>query len=67
MPFKVAMLRGYHHPRSRSQKESSMARRKHHKRKSFRGQKSKFTAAAKACKGKKIGAFRACMRSKLKK
>ena len=30
-------------------------------------QKAKFRAAAKACKGKKIGAFRACMRAKLKK
>jgi len=30
-------------------------------------QKAKFRAAAKACKGKKIAAFRACMRSKLKK
>lgn len=29
-------------------------------------QKSKFKKAAKACKGKKIRAFRACMRSKLK-
>jgi hypothetical protein len=31
------------------------------------GQKSKFRAAAKACKGKKIVAFRACMKTKLKK
>ena len=31
------------------------------------GQKSKFKAAAKECKGKKIGAFRACMKAKLKK
>lgn len=30
-------------------------------------QKAKFKAAAKACKGKKITAFRACMRAKLKK
>ena len=30
-------------------------------------QKAKFRAAAKSCKGKKIGAFRACMKSKLKK
>jgi len=30
-------------------------------------QKAKFRKAAKACKGKKIGAFRACMKSKLKK
>ena len=29
--------------------------------------KAKFKAAAKACKGRKIRAFRACMRSKLKK
>jgi len=30
-------------------------------------QKTKFRKAAKACKGKKITAFRACMKSKLKK
>jgi len=30
-------------------------------------QKAKFRKAAKACKGKKIGAFRACMRAKLRK
>jgi len=30
-------------------------------------QKARFRAAAKSCKGKKIAAFRACMRSKLKK
>jgi len=30
-------------------------------------QKAKFKAAAKSCKGKKIGAFRACMKTKLKK
>ncbi len=30
-------------------------------------QKAKFRAAAKSCKGKKIAAFRACMRAKLKK
>lgn len=30
-------------------------------------QKSKFRAAAKACKGRKRMAFRACMRAKLKK
>lgn len=29
--------------------------------------KAKFKAAAKACKGQKIRAFRACMRKKLKK
>ena len=30
-------------------------------------QRAKFRSAAKACKGKKITAFRACMRKKLKK
>jgi len=30
-------------------------------------QKARFKAAAKSCKGKKIGAFRACMKMKLKK
>jgi len=30
-------------------------------------QKAKFRKAAKACKGKKLPAFRACMRSKLRK
>ena len=30
-------------------------------------QKAKFRAAAKKCKGKKIGAFRACMKTALKK
>jgi len=30
------------------------------------GQKARFRAAAKSCKGKKIGAFRACMKKKLK-
>jgi len=30
-------------------------------------QKAKFRKAAKACKGKKIAAFRACMSKKLKK
>lgn len=29
-------------------------------------QRARFKAAAKACKGKKIGAFRACMRQKLR-
>ncbi len=30
-------------------------------------QKARFRAAAKSCKGKKIGAFRACMKAKLRK
>jgi len=30
-------------------------------------QRAKFKAAAKSCKGKKLPAFRACMRAKLKK
>jgi len=30
-------------------------------------QKAKFRAAAKACKGRKRAAFRACMRTRLKK
>lgn len=30
-------------------------------------QKNKFRAAAKACKGRKRGAFRACMSQKLRK
>ena len=30
-------------------------------------QRAKFRAAAKSCKGKKITAFRACMKKKLKK
>jgi len=30
-------------------------------------QKARFKKAARACKGKKIRAFRACMRKKLKK
>ena len=30
-------------------------------------QRAKFKAAAKSCKGKKIQAFRSCMRAKLKK
>jgi len=37
------------------------------RRKGRSGQKARFRAAAKACKGKKIGAFRACMKSKLKR
>lgn len=40
------------------------------RRRSSRGlgaMRASFKSAAKACKGKKIGAFRACMRSHLKK
>lgn len=46
-----------------------MARRTHRRRSHGLGaaQRSTFKSAAKACKGKKIGAFRACMRSHLKK
>ena len=42
---------------------------KRRKRKSggSHGRKTAFRAAAKACKGKKIRAFRACMKAKLKK
>lgn len=47
-----------------------MARRRSHHRRSHSGlgaMRTAFKSAAKACKGKKIGAFRACMRSHLKK
>jgi len=37
------------------------------KKKRKTSQKAKFSKAAKSCKGKKIGAFRACMKKKLKK
>ena len=40
-----------------------MAKRK----KGRSGKKARFRAAAKSCKGKKLGAFRACMKTKLKK
>lgn len=32
-----------------------------------KSQRARFKKAAKACKGKRIGAFRACMRAKLKR
>lgn len=45
-----------------------MARRTHRRRSHGLGaMRTAFKSAAKACKGKKIGAFRACMRSHLKK
>jgi len=43
-------------------------KRRSHKRSGGRsGQKSRFRAAAKACKGKSLRAFRACMKQHLKK
>lgn len=53
----VYVLEGYVSPRvvKKGKKKMSKASRK-----------SKFKSAAKACKGKKIRAFRACMRVKLK-
>ncbi len=44
-----------------------MAKRRKRRSGGRTGQKARFKAAARACKGKKIRAFRACMRKKLKK
>ena len=42
-------------------------RRKRRSSKGRNGQKSRFRSAAKACKGKSLRAFRACMKKHLKK
>lgn len=59
----VYVLEGYVSPRV----VKKSAGKKGKKTMSKASRKSKFKSAAKACKGKKIRAFRACMRAKLKK
>ena len=56
--MKITVTRGFGAFGKRSRRRSKGGRT---------GQKSKFRAAAKACKGRKIGAFRACMKSHLRK
>lgn len=51
----IAMLEGYVRPTFGRKLEKKMSA------------KSKFKAAAKACKGRGLRAFRACMKKKLKK
>lgn len=68
----IAILEGYSAlPTSRghsgsSNRRSDMARRKRRSR-GGASQRRKFAAAARACRGKSKGAFRACMKKKLKK
>lgn len=51
----ISVLEGYVKPNFGRKSENKMSA------------KAKFKKAARACKGKKIHAFRACMRKKLKK
>lgn len=59
---RIAIYEGYGY-RKRRKSRSTHKRRKG----GASRQRAKFKAAAKACKGKSIGAFRACMRKKLRK
>jgi len=55
----IAVLEGYKMPRHRKRRRA--------RRRSGGSQRRKLATAARKCKGKKIGAFRACIRKHLKK
>lgn len=64
----VILLEGYVTPSRGAKSHSGRASKKQlGGTMSKAARKAKFKAAAKACKGRKIRAFRACMRERLKK